>query len=91
MKYALFAALSMFSVFASANDTSSPVAGNTAAPSNQYDYTQDLDIAKVVRISNASNAGDTCGPLKAQMEYIDSKGATHKIEYTRFGDDCQNG
>ncbi|MFJ3485353.1 DUF2790 domain-containing protein [Pseudomonas sp. NPDC090202] len=90
MKYALFAALSMFSLFASANDTSSP-ASSASAQSNQYDYTQDLDIAKVVRISNTGTSGNACEPLKAQMEYVDSKGVTHKIEYTRFGDDCQNG
>jgi hypothetical protein len=90
MKYALFAALSMFSLLASANDS----AGSTAAASaqnSQYDYTQDLDIAKVVRISNGANAGNACGPLKAQMEYVDSKGVTHKLEYTRLGDSCENG
>jgi hypothetical protein len=90
MKYALFAALSMFSLFASANDT----AGQTAAPAAsdvQYDYTQDLDIAKVVRISNASSVNNGCGPVKAQMEYLDSKGVSHKLEYTRLGDECDNG
>ncbi|WP_062381493.1 DUF2790 domain-containing protein [Pseudomonas abietaniphila] len=90
MKYALFAALSMFSLFASAEDTASQTAA-TAAQDVQYDYTQDLDIAKVVRISNASSANNTCGPVKAQMEYVDSKGISHKLEYTRLGDECDNG
>lgn len=92
MKYALFAALSMFSLFASANDNpgqNSPV--GQSAQDQQYDYTQDLDIAKVVRISNSANPGGSCGPVKAQMEYLDSKGVTHKLEYTRLGDDCENG
>jgi hypothetical protein len=89
MKYALFATLSLFSLFASANDTVNPA--NAAASSNQYDYTQDLDIAKVVRISTGANASNTCGPVKAQMEYVDSKGMTHKLEYTRLGDTCENG
>jgi hypothetical protein len=90
MKYALFAALSMFSLFASAHDNvdhTSPV----SAQSDQYDYTQDLDIAKVVRISNSTNTSNACGPVKAQMEYVDSKGVPHKLEYTRLGDTCENG
>jgi hypothetical protein len=90
MKYALFAALSMFSLFASAEDPASQTAA-TAAQDVQYDYTQDLDIAKVVRISNASAANNACGPVKAQMEYVDSKGISHKLEYTRLGDECDNG
>ena len=55
MKTFLFIALSFFSLFTFADDTI-----NRAAPAEvqdgQYDYTQDLDIAKVVRISTASNA-----------------------------------
>ncbi len=90
MKYALFTALSMLSLFASANENLGG-ASSTAFQNDQYDYTQDLDIAKVVRVSNAGSAGDECGPVKAQMEYVDSKGVTHKLEYTRLGDSCQNG
>lgn len=90
MKYALFAALSMFSLFASANDTAAQTAA-TVASEVQYDYTQDLDIAKVVRISTTNSATDACGPVKAQMEYVDSKGVSHKLEYTRLGDECGNG
>ncbi|MFK3798836.1 MULTISPECIES: DUF2790 domain-containing protein [unclassified Pseudomonas] len=89
MKYVLFAALSMFSLFASANDnTHSPSA---AVQDTQYDYTHDLDIAKIIRISNANVASSECGPLKAQMEYVDSKGVSHTLEYTRLGDDCEKG
>jgi len=90
MKYVLFAALSMFSLFASANDNAAD-ASSIAAQNDEYDYTQDLDIAKVVRISNANSTASECGPLKAQMEYVDSKGVSHKLEYTRLGDDCEKG
>lgn len=90
MKTFLFIALSFFSLFTFADDTI-----NHAAPAEvqdgQYDYTQDLDIAKVVRISTASNAASQCGPVKAQIEYVDSKGVSHKLEYMRLGDGCQNG
>ena len=89
MKYALFAAVSMCSLFASANDNVSD-ASTAAVRNEQYDYTQDLDIAKVVRIDNAGNA-DECGPVKAHMVYVDSKGVTHNLEYTRLGDGCQSG
>jgi hypothetical protein len=90
MKTAVFAALSMFSLFASAQE-------NPAAPAAQttsevaYDYSQDLDIAKVVRITTANNAANECGPVTAHMEYVDSKGVSHKLQYTRVGDGCQSG
>jgi hypothetical protein len=90
MKYALFAALSMFSLFASANDNLGS-ASASAAQNDPYDYTQDLDIAKVVRISNTSSGASECGPIKAQMEYVDSKGVSHKLEYTRLGEECEKG
>ncbi len=90
MKYLIFAALSVLSLCASAGDNLQ-AAGSTATQEAQYDYAQDLDIAKVIRVSNAANTDTECGPVKAQMEYVDSKGVTHKIEYTRLGNGCQNG
>jgi len=90
MKYVLFAALSLFSVLACAHDETGG-APTAAAQDGQYDYTQDLDIAKVVRISTANSGASECGPLKAQMEYVDSKGVSHKLEYTRLGDNCEKG
>jgi hypothetical protein len=90
MKYAMFAALSMYSLFAAANGAIRP-SDKLAVQAQQYDYTQDLDIAKVVRISNAANPDKACGPVKAQMDYVDSKGITHRLEYTFLGGGCQNG
>jgi hypothetical protein len=90
MKTFLFIALSFFSLFTFADDTVSHATA-AAIQDGQYDYTQDLDIAKVVRIITASNAPGECGPVKAQIEYVDSKGVSHRLEYTRLGDDCQNG
>jgi hypothetical protein len=91
MKYAMFAALSLFSLFASANDVVSPAASAAATGQvDQYDYTQDLDIAKVVRVTSASTS-NACGPVKAKMEYVDSQGVTHHLEYTRLGEDCVSG
>ncbi|HXR02647.1 MAG TPA: DUF2790 domain-containing protein [Pseudomonas sp.] len=90
MKTAVFAALSMISLFASAQEKPvvSPAETASEAP---YDYSQDLDIAKVVRITTANNAANQCGPVTAHMEYVDSKGVSHKLQYTRLGGGCQSG
>jgi hypothetical protein len=85
--YAMFAALSMFSIFASANDQINSSTKN--APVEDYAYSQHLDIAKVIQVT-ADNA-NSCGPIEAHMIYDDSKGVRHNLEYTRIGDGCQNG
>ncbi|RJX78903.1 DUF2790 domain-containing protein [Pseudomonas sp. LS-2] len=90
MKYALFAALTMFSALASANGNVSPVSDSTPAPV-EYNYSQHLDIAKVISVTSANDAATECGPVEAHMVYVDSKGVTHNLEYTRLGDGCQNG
>ena len=91
MKFPLFVALSLVSLFASANEpVTSAAPAATVEQSAQYDYSEDLDIAKVVRFTSASNPANPCAPVKAQMEYVDSKGVTHKLEYTRLGDACEH-
>jgi hypothetical protein len=90
MKYALFAALTMFSALASANGSVNPASDSTPAPV-EYNYSQHLDIAKVISITSASDTATECGPVEAHMVYVDSKGVTHNLEYTRLGDGCQNG
>jgi hypothetical protein len=92
MKYALFAALSMFSLFAAAAEpvNLAPVTVNGAkVPTVEYNYSQHLDIAKV--ISTKADNPDACGLTNANMVYADSKGVTHNLEYTRLGNGCQNG
>lgn len=91
MKFPLFVALSLVSLFASANEpVTSAAPAATVEQSAQYDYSEDLDIAKVVRVTSASNPANPCAPVKAQMEYVDSKGVAHKLEYTRLGDACEH-
>jgi hypothetical protein len=87
----MFAALSLFSVMASAADAIPSSAPQTTAQSEEYDYSQDLDIAKVVRLSSQADTSTACGPVIAHMVYVDSKGVTHNLQYTRLGDGCQNG
>jgi hypothetical protein len=87
--YAMFAALSLFSVFASANEPSG-ASSTIPAPVN-YSYSQNLDIAKVIQVTEDS--AKTCGPVKAHMLYLDSKGVEHNLQYTRVSDGigCENG
>lgn len=58
-------------------------------PSYTYDYSQDLNIAKVVRMN--TRAGSQGGPVQGHMTYIDSKGVQHELNYTRLGDSCDKG
>jgi hypothetical protein len=89
MKYALFAALSIFSAFASANGTVNDAA-QPVPQSVQYNYSEHLDIAKVISMTSADDAATACGPIAAHMVYVDHKGVTHNLQYTRLGDGCQS-
>jgi len=91
MKYIMFAALSLFSLMASANGETSSSTSQSSVQAEQYDYGQDLNIAKVVRLSTPASAATECGPVVAHMVYVDTKGVTHNLQYTRFGDGCNNG
>ncbi len=85
MKYVVLAALSMFSIFASASEA--PATADTQ--SEVYNYSQDLDIAKVISISNVDPSANECGPELAHMVYVDSKGVRHDLQYTRMGENCE--
>lgn len=87
--FAMFTALSLFSVFASANSAVN-TPSQVPAPV-EYSYSQNLDIAKVIQIT--SDNSNTCGPVQAHMLYLDSKGVEHNLEYTRIGtgSTCENG
>jgi hypothetical protein len=88
MKYALFAALSMFSLFASAADSGKGLTqGNTATPVVEYNYSQTLDVAKVISLS--SDSSSRCKPVQANMIYLDSQGVRHNLEYLRLSEICE--
>lgn len=90
-QYLLFTVLSIFTVYASAADHTTSSETGTVVKTEKYNYGENLDIARVVRITNAADTSTACGPVTAHMVYVDSKGVTHDLEYTRFGDGCQNG
>jgi len=47
------------------------------------------DIQKVISIVEAK--GDGCGLVDARLTYLDSKGQQQVLDYSKFGDDCQEG
>jgi len=51
-----------------------------------YDYSQQLDVHKVLSISNVAER--VCGPVPATMVYQDSQGKVHQLEYTVMGEGC---
>lgn len=92
MKYLIALALSVlaaFSSFTHAAETAPVQATVQTQASAGYDYSQDLDIAKVVRMNTAP--GNQCGPVQGHMTYIDSKGVQHELNYARLGDSCDKG
>lgn len=79
MKYALFAALSLASAFAAAQDSA------------QYDRHNGLDVAKVISIKPAQDPEQVNGLIDSKMVYLDSAGVTHTLNYTIQGYGQQNG
>ncbi|NVZ69150.1 DUF2790 domain-containing protein [Pseudomonas costantinii] len=84
MRYLLIAVLSLFSALAAAQGA--PNAGVNTPVNQADDYSEDLDIAKAVRNTNA--ASTTCGPVKGHVVYVDSQGVRHELDYMRLGDAC---
>lgn len=66
------------------------VANNDAEqiPVEQYSYSQHLDIAKVISMSEIPNV---CEVVPARMTYEDSQGQKHILEYRVMGNGCSNG
>lgn len=92
MKYLAFASLSLFSLFASANELADTSASaQPASQVEQYNRHKGLDVAKVTSVKTAQDPEKVDGLVKTQMTYVDSSGATHSLEYTTMGYGRQNG
>ncbi|QBF27307.1 DUF2790 domain-containing protein [Pseudomonas tructae] len=69
--------------------------GAVAAPANdevpvqEYRYGQHLDVHKVLALREDSRIG--CGVVNAQMDYLDSQGKEHRLQYQKFASDCHDG
>ncbi|MBK4991173.1 MULTISPECIES: DUF2790 domain-containing protein [Pseudomonas] len=57
-------------------------------PVEQYSYSQHLDIAHVISLSEVPNV---CEVVPARMTYEDSQGQRHILEYRVMGGGCSNG
>lgn len=56
-------------------------------PIEQYSYSQHLDIARVISMSEVP---DVCQVVPARMTYEDSQGNKHVLEYRVMGNGCSN-
>ena len=57
-------------------------------PVEEYTYSMNLDIAKVISMSEAPNV---CEVVPMKMEYEDSNGQRHILRYSAMGNGCSNG
>jgi len=85
MKPLLILALVGVSSFALA-DEARPVSSEPVA--QQYDYTMNLDIKRVINLSTIPNV---CEVVPATMTYEDHQGQVHTIQYRAMGEGCQQG
>lgn len=84
---AMIFALGTLSAAAFAGGSESTEAtGNS--PVETYTYATDLDVQKVITISEIPNQ---CGPVPVQMTYEDSHGQRHVLQYQVMGTGCSNG
>lgn len=87
MKALLVLALSGLCATAMAAESAAGVTSQQK-PVEEYTYSSNLDIAKVVSMSEVPNV---CEVVPARMEYEDSKGQRHILKYTVMGNGCLNG
>ncbi|MBI3908024.1 MAG: DUF2790 domain-containing protein [Pseudomonas fluorescens] len=87
MKALLVLALSSLCAIAMADEIPTDIASQQT-PVEEYTYSSDLDIAKVVSMSEIPNV---CEVVPARMEYEDSKGQRHILQYNVMGNGCLNG
>ncbi|MFY0727649.1 DUF2790 domain-containing protein [Pseudomonas sp. NFX15] len=87
MKALLVLALSSVCLSAMANEVPTDVA-QQQPPIEEYTYSMNLDIAKVISMSEAPNV---CEVVPMKMEYEDSNGQRHILRYSAMGNGCSNG
>lgn len=52
----------------------------------QYDYSQNLDIKRVIHMSTIPNV---CEVVPATMTYEDHQGQVHTLQYRALGEGCK--
>ncbi|MFJ3487813.1 DUF2790 domain-containing protein [Pseudomonas sp. NPDC090202] len=92
MKYALFAALSLASVYASAQESVDSVSNaQSSIQTQKYNQHKGLDVAKVISSKAAQDPQKVDGNVNVQMVYLDSAGQSQTLNYTIMGYGQQNG
>ncbi|TBW07080.1 DUF2790 domain-containing protein [Azotobacter chroococcum subsp. isscasi] len=85
MKALTLLALAGFSCMAAAEGRMLAMHDTSAANAERYDYSMDLDIARVIRTDEIP---EVCAVVPIRMVYEDSRGEQHTIEYSVMGRGC---
>ncbi|EKT4523134.1 DUF2790 domain-containing protein [Pseudomonas putida] len=85
MKPLLILALVGMSSFALADEVKT---ASTQPVVEQYDYSTNLDIKRVISLSTIPNV---CEVVPATMTYEDHQGQVHTIQYRAMGEGCSQG
>ncbi len=89
MKVLLVMALSSLCAAAAlADEAPTELAGQSAPIVEDYTYSTHLDVAKVLSMSNIP---EVCEVVPVKMEYEDSQGQRHILNYHVMGNGCSNG
>ncbi|TFY85536.1 DUF2790 domain-containing protein [Pseudomonas kairouanensis] len=89
MKTALVIALSsLFATAVMADEAPAEVASQNAPIVEDYTYSTHLDVAKVLSMSSIP---EVCEVVPVKMEYEDSHGQRHILNYHVMGNGCSNG
>ena len=79
---------SLCATAALADEAPTELAGHNAPIVEDYTYNTHLDVAKVVSMSTVPQV---CEVVPVQMEYEDSQGQRHILNYHVMGNGCSNG
>ncbi|MGC6370395.1 DUF2790 domain-containing protein [Pseudomonas sp. K2I15] len=89
MKALLVMALSSLCATAAlADEAPTDVASQSTPTVEDYTYSTHLDVAKVLSMSEVP---DVCQVVPVKMEYEDSQGQRHILQYQVMGNGCSNG
>ncbi len=89
MKALIVMALSSLCATAAlADEAPTELAGQNAPVVEDYTYSTHLDVAKVLSMSEIP---EVCQVVPVQMEYEDSQGQRHILQYQVMGNGCSNG
>lgn len=78
-----FKTLARISLFALFGCGAFSAFADSSIPVQNYHYGQHLDVKKVLAI-HEDNKNDACGVVTAKMDYLDSKGQPHSVQYQTY-------